>query len=99
MVWGFDVVWIVVLYVYSVNSGNGCCSFCVRFCSGRITISGKQRRIQDAAHAACAAVKNITYHDVIIAFRVVKTNTIDFKECSSTSDFWCGTSDNRAAFW
>ena len=59
----------------------------------------RQRRIQDAAHAACAAVKIITYHDVIIAFRVVKTNTIDFKECSSTSDFWCGTSDNRAAFW
>ena len=42
MVWGFDVDWIVVLYVYSVNSGNGCCSFCVRFCSDRITISGKQ---------------------------------------------------------
>ena len=51
------------------------------------------------AHAARAAVKNIRYHDVITAFRVVKTNMIDFKECSSTSDFWCGTLDNRAACW
>ena len=42
MVWGFDAVWIVVLYVYSVNSGNDCCSFCVRFCSDRIIISAKQ---------------------------------------------------------
>ena len=49
MVWGFDVVWIVVLYVYSVNSGNDCCSFCVRFCSDRITISAKQENTTQGA--------------------------------------------------